>query len=106
MIAETQLQQTLSQRRFAITCEFTPPRGIEVGDYLEIADRLKGKVDAVNVNDNPNSNVRMSSLVFSKLLLERGLKPGLDGACGIKRGSPCGATVGGPLPWESKTCSA
>jgi methylenetetrahydrofolate reductase (NADPH) len=75
MIAETQLQQTLSQGRFAITCEFTPPRGIEVGGILEIADRLKGKVDAVNVNDNPNSNVRMSSLVFSKLLLERGLEP-------------------------------
>ena len=75
MIAETQLQRTLSQGRFAITCEFTPPRGIEVGGILEIADRLKGKVDAVNVNDNPNSNVRMSSLVFSKLLLERGLEP-------------------------------
>jgi methylenetetrahydrofolate reductase (NADPH) len=75
MIAETQLQQTLSQGRFAITCEFTPPRGIEVGGLLEIADRLKGKVEAVNVNDNPNSNVRMSSLVFSKLLLERGLEP-------------------------------
>ena len=76
MIAETQLQQTLSQGQFAITCEFTPPRGIEVGGILEIADRLKGKVDAVNVSDNPNSNVRMSSLVFSKLLLE--MRSGTD----------------------------
>jgi methylenetetrahydrofolate reductase (NADPH) len=78
MIAETRLQQALSKEQFTITCEFTPPRGIEVKGLLEIADRLKGKVDAVNVNDNPNSNVRMSSLVFSKLLLDSGLEPILE----------------------------
>jgi methylenetetrahydrofolate reductase (NADPH) len=75
MIAETRLQQTLAQGQFAITCEFTPPRGIELNRLLRIADLLKGKVDAVNVNDNPNSNVRMSSLICSRLLLERGLEP-------------------------------
>jgi methylenetetrahydrofolate reductase (NADPH) len=75
MIAETRLQQALSQGRFAVTCEWTPPRGIEVGRLSEMADRLKGKVDAVNVSDNPNSNLRMSSLVFSKLLIDCGLEP-------------------------------
>ncbi|MBI4763028.1 MAG: methylenetetrahydrofolate reductase [Deltaproteobacteria bacterium] len=75
MIAETRLQQTLAQGQFAITCEFTPPRGIELNRLFRIADLLKGKVDAVNVNDNPNSNVRMSSLICSRLLLERGLEP-------------------------------
>ena len=99
MIAETQLQQTLSQGRFAITCEFTPPRGIEVGGILEIADRLKGKVDAVNVNDNPNSNVRMSSLVFSKLLLERGLEPIFEQSMRDRnRLRLSRATCWGPLP--------
>jgi methylenetetrahydrofolate reductase (NADPH) len=75
MIAETRLQQTLSQGQFAVTCEFTPPRGIELNEVFRIADLLKGKVDAVNVNDNPNSNVRMSSLICSRLLLEKGLEP-------------------------------
>jgi methylenetetrahydrofolate reductase (NADPH) len=75
MIAETRLQQTLSQGRFAVTCELTPPRGIELDRLSEMAEKLKGRVDAVNVNDNPNSNVRMSSLVCSKLLLDRGLEP-------------------------------
>jgi methylenetetrahydrofolate reductase (NADPH) len=75
MIAETRLQQTLAQGQFAVTCEFTPPLGIELNGLFRIADLLKGKVDAVNVNDNPNSNVRMSSLICSKLLLERGLEP-------------------------------
>lgn len=75
MIAETRLQQTLAQGKFTVTCEFTPPRGIELNGLFRIADQLKGKVDAVNVNDNPNSNVRMSSLICSRLLLERGLEP-------------------------------
>jgi methylenetetrahydrofolate reductase (NADPH) len=78
MIAETRLQQALSQGQFAITCELTPPRGVEVDGISEMADKLKGKVDAVNVSDNPNSNVRMSSLVFSKLLLDFGLEPILE----------------------------
>jgi methylenetetrahydrofolate reductase (NADPH) len=72
---ETQLQKTLSQGDFAITCELTPPRGVETGEISGIAGGLKGKVHGVNVNDNPNSNVRMSSLVFSKLLLNLGLEP-------------------------------
>ena len=75
MTAETRLQQTLNQGRFAVTCELTPPRGVEVRGISAIADLLKGRVDAVNVNDNPNSNVRMSSLICSRLLLERGLEP-------------------------------
>jgi methylenetetrahydrofolate reductase (NADPH) len=75
MIEETNLQQTLLQGKFAITCELTPPRGVETDGISKIAERLKGKVDAVNVSDNPNSNVRMSSLVYSKRLLDSGLEP-------------------------------
>lgn len=75
MSGETLLQKTLSQGDFAITCEISPPRGAEAGGISRIAERIKGKVQGVNVNDNPNSNVRMSSLVFSKILLDFGLEP-------------------------------
>ena len=78
MIEETQLQRTLSQGIFTVTCEITPPRGVETKSITKIADVLKGKVSAVNVNDNPNSNVRVSSLVYSKLLLDSGLEPILE----------------------------
>lgn len=78
MIAETQLQQTLSQNKFAVTCELIPPRGVEVNRLSKIAEGLKGKVDAVNVSDNPSSNVKMSGLVYSKLLLDYGLEPILE----------------------------
>ncbi len=75
MIAETRLQQTLSQGRFALTCELTSPWGIELDGLFRMVEKLKDKVDAVNINDNPNSNVRMSSLICSRLLLEKGLEP-------------------------------
>ena len=67
---EIKLKQTLSQDKFAITCELTPPRGIDIDGLSTIIEKLKDKIDAVNVNDNPNSNVRMSSLIFSKFLLD------------------------------------
>lgn len=75
MMGEPRLKQTLSQDKFAITCELTPPRGIEFNGLSALAEKLKDRVDAVNVNDNPNANVRMSSLVFSKILMDNGLEP-------------------------------
>jgi len=75
MMGEPRLKQILSQNKFAITCELTPPRGIEFNGLSALAEKLRDKVDAVNVNDNPNANVRMSGLVFSKILLDFGLEP-------------------------------
>lgn len=75
MMGEPRLKQTLSQDKFAITCELTPPRGTDLNGLSALADKLKDKVDAVNVNDNPNANVRMAGLVFSKILLDCGLEP-------------------------------
>ncbi len=75
MKAETNLQKVLTQGGFAVTCEFDPPRGIDVGLIRENAARLKGKVDAVNVNDNPTARARMSSWAVSKMLLDMGIEP-------------------------------
>jgi methylenetetrahydrofolate reductase (NADPH) len=78
MTAETSLQKILAQGEFAVTCEFNPPRGIDVDLILKNATRLKGKVDAVNVNDNSVASVRMSSWALSKILLDMGLEPVLQ----------------------------
>lgn len=75
MKAETNLQKVLSRGGFAVTCEFDPPCGIDVGLIRENAAQLKGKVDAVNVNDNPTARVRMSSWSLSKMLLDMGIEP-------------------------------
>jgi len=57
----------LAQGEFAVTCEFTPPRGTDVDITVQIATQLKGKVDAVNVSDNHIANVRMSGLALCKI---------------------------------------
>lgn len=75
MKAETNLQKTLAQGGFAVTCEFNPPRGIDVASVRENAKGLKGKVDAVNVSDNSSASVRMSSLALSRILLDLDMEP-------------------------------
>ena len=78
MKAETNLQGILAQGEFAVTCEFRPPRGIDLGLVRQNAVQLKGKVDAVNVGDNSIANVRMSSWALSKILLDMGIEPVLQ----------------------------
>ena len=78
MKAETNLQKILARGEFAVTCEYNPPRGIDVDSIRQNAAQLKGKVDAVNVNDNTNATVRMSSWALSRILLDEGIEPVLQ----------------------------
>ncbi len=75
MKTETNLQKILALGKFAVTCEFTPPRGTDMDWIRQNAAQLGGKVDAVNVNDNPTACVRMSSWALSKMLLDMGIEP-------------------------------
>lgn len=78
MKAETNLQNLLTLGEFVVTCEFNPPRGIDLDSLAENAAQLKGKVDAVCVSDNFTASVRMSSLALSKILLDMGIEPVLQ----------------------------
>ena len=78
MKAETNLQKILAQGEFAVTCELSPPRGTNLDYIQKCAAQLKGKVDAVNVNDGPKANARMSSWALCKILVDMGLEPVLE----------------------------
>jgi methylenetetrahydrofolate reductase (NADPH) len=78
MKAETNLQKIIEQGRFAVTCEFTPPRGTDLDLIRKNAEKLLGKVDAVNVDDNPTADVRASSWAVCKTLLDMGIEPILE----------------------------
>jgi 5,10-methylenetetrahydrofolate reductase len=67
--------EKLSKGKFLITAEIAPPRGTDFKDILESIKPLKGKVDAFNVTDCQRSNVRMSAVAMSKILLENGFEP-------------------------------
>jgi 5,10-methylenetetrahydrofolate reductase len=68
-------QEKLRAKRFIVTCEIGPPKGVDVEEYLKDADVVKGRVDAINVTDLQNSIMRLGSLAFSYLLVKRGIEP-------------------------------
>lgn len=64
VVAAAEPPSTLAQkigRRFVITVEVSPPRGVQDADELESCRRLRAAgVDAVDVADNPMARLRMS----------------------------------------------
>ncbi len=56
---------------FVVTAELDPPRGSDPTKTLEEALAVRGYVDAVNISDSPQANLRMSPLVAAKLVQER-----------------------------------
>jgi len=75
---ESRLKQVLKSGQFAVTAECGPPKGADPLAIRRKAGILKGKVDAVNVTDNPAAVVRMSSLAGCALLRAEGLEPVLQ----------------------------
>lgn len=52
----------LRSQHFLLTAEVDPPRGTDLGRFLDRARQLKPVVDALNVTDCPLANVRMSAI--------------------------------------------
>jgi homocysteine S-methyltransferase len=64
---ESLLQRKLREGEFVVSVEIDPPRGGNAQAMLELAQTLKGsgRVDVVDVNDNPRARARMSGLIAS-----------------------------------------
>jgi methylenetetrahydrofolate reductase (NADPH) len=65
----SKLKESLDSKRFVVTCEIGPPKGTNTKEIEEVANLLKGKVDAVNVTDLQSSVMRLGSLTVSHLFL-------------------------------------
>ncbi len=74
-------REKLNSSKFLVTAEVSPPKGTNVSAPLEDVRQLKGIVDALNVTDNQCSIMHMSSLVFSKFLLDDGHEPIMQLTC-------------------------
>lgn len=74
-------REKLNSRKFLVTAEVSPPKGTRFSASLEDASQLKGIADALNVTDNQCSIMHMSSLAFSKLLLDEGHEPIMQLTC-------------------------
>jgi 5,10-methylenetetrahydrofolate reductase len=65
--------------KFAICAEVDPPKGVDATGLFRTADLLRGRIDALIVNDMPSAVMRMGSIATSYLLKERGF----DTICNI-----------------------
>jgi methylenetetrahydrofolate reductase (NADH) len=75
------LREKLASGKFVVTCEVGPPKGVDVGDMRHSTERVRGKVDAVNVTDQQSSVMRLSSLAGCCLLKQWGIEPVLQMTC-------------------------
>jgi 5,10-methylenetetrahydrofolate reductase len=75
------LEEKFGAGKFVITADVLPPKGVNVSRALEEAALLRGRVDALNVADNPSAVMRMSSLGLAHLLAGRGIEPVLQMVC-------------------------
>jgi 5,10-methylenetetrahydrofolate reductase len=65
------LSQVLGQKRFVVTVELDPPRGVDVARILETAGRLAGRADAVVVSDHRGACPRQSPCWLAHLVREK-----------------------------------
>ena len=75
------LRALLDEGKFVLTAEVGPLKGTDVAEIKEVAELLRGKVDAANVTDQQSSVLRLGSLATSHLLIEKGLEPVYQMTC-------------------------
>jgi methylenetetrahydrofolate reductase (NADPH) len=67
-------KEQLESGKFVVVTELQPPKGIDLSEIYENAERLKGRVDAINVPDLQNAIMRLGSLSVCALLKEKGIE--------------------------------
>jgi len=72
------LKRILDKGEFAVTAECGPPKGADPDAVIKKAVLMKGKVDSINVTDNQNAVVHMSSMAACILLKTEGIDPVLQ----------------------------
>jgi len=75
------LKEKLEKGKFILTCELTPPKGININKFVNIAKELKSLVDAINVTDFQSAKMCMSSLGGCVILKNLGIEPVLQLTC-------------------------
>ncbi len=75
------LQSILESGKFVVTAEVGPLKGTDTTEITEVAELLRGRVDATNVTDQQSSVMRLGSLATCHLLKENGLDPVFQMTC-------------------------
>jgi len=75
------LKSALESGKFVITAEVAPPKGTNVEELNDVAERLKGWIDGANVTDQQSAVMRLGSLAACYLLKQQGLDPVFQLTC-------------------------
>ncbi|MBM3154502.1 MAG: 5,10-methylenetetrahydrofolate reductase [Chloroflexi bacterium] len=75
------LREELEKKKFVVTAEVGPAKGIDIHEFNENADLLKGKVAAVNCTDQQSAVMRLGSLAACLLLKQKGIEPVFQMTC-------------------------
>ena len=75
------LRELLETGRFVVTAEVGPLKGTDTTEINEVAELLRGRVDAANVTDQQSSVMRLGSLATCHLLIDKGLEPIFQMTC-------------------------
>jgi methylenetetrahydrofolate reductase (NADPH) len=67
-------KEQLESKKFVVVTELQPPKGNNLSELFEDAERLKGRVDAINVPDLQNAIMRLGSLSVCTLLKAKGME--------------------------------
>ena len=74
-------KDALNSKKFTLTAEIFPPKGVDATDAIKKAVQLKGIVDAVNVTDNQRAVMRMNPIVLCHKLSHEGIETILQMSC-------------------------
>ncbi|MGA2090200.1 MAG: methylenetetrahydrofolate reductase [Endomicrobiales bacterium] len=75
------LSDIFAHKKFIITAELFPPKGVDTADLLRRADLIGSLVDGINVTDNQRATMRLGSIAVCRLLKERGYRPVMQMTC-------------------------
>jgi len=71
----------LNTKKFVVTCEVNPPKGIDLDSLYEKVEMLRGLIDAFNITDSAGSRMTMAPIGIAHLLLDMGVESILQITC-------------------------
>ena len=75
------LRDSLKSGKFTITAQIDPVKGVDVTDFLNNTELMRGKVHAINVSEQQSAVMRLGSLAGCCLLKGKGIEPILHMTC-------------------------
>src|SRR5688572_6695016 len=68
------LAAKIAAKKFVVTGELPPPKGVDLGRLFASAELLRSSMDAINITESPRARMAMDPRAVGKLLQDRGIE--------------------------------